>query len=1335
MPHTGNMIATQEAPASRRCPECAEDNPAELRHCRRCGLELSGSEPDQQLVGRLIGPFRLEAVRRRTATGTAFAAIDEANGYWVELKVLPLRGPRSASEDRRSRELSRCIAHPNLVRVLSSGEAGDFAYIATDARPEERPLSELGRQPAHRALVIASELARALACVHEHGLVYRNLSPVQVLVDAASGSVRLADLALAARLGGAGEHSLDIGSEPFADASYAAPETVSGGFSTASDLYSLGATLAYALTGHAPFPPTLEGRRTFELDGPDPLPGVVGLLRSLTAPQPQQRPRTATAVLRQLQGLLGEEEEAPAADEPADAIRSRSLRCNDLVEESGPRVFRAVDFQNLPQPLAQAALAAWNARPGLPRRMIMFLLWEGLLRLLTAIGSALLLKSGSSLPSLLRKRPFRPSMGAWISLARGTLQAVSQEDELGRAARELLFDVHPGQRENLLQFLDRLLRLRNESAHVWPQDEEVDLLSRLVDLSHKSTLFTTGGLLCIESATLMGEERVRYQPLELNGIAVACRGRPFTAGPGLAAGRLYWRAGRRFLALDPFWIVEDGVVLQLLRIDARRPRYGTLDGSPPRIIVERYAELVAVLGYSGGSQRSRTSPSSLLSQDAAAPPEAPPESDPFVGRVLGAVYRIVEAIGCGAMGAVYRGWDTRLRREVALKILVGGVWAAREVRQRFLNEARVLASVGHPHIVRVFEVGEEAGCLFTVMELLPGPTLDAWIGAQSSAQAPTSTLPLRQRVQWIVDAGQALHAVHQRGVVHRDVKPANLMLDGEGRVKVLDFGLAHVSDQELTRTRAQLGTPRYMAPEQILDAKRVGPCADVYSLGMSLYALLALERPFPDLQSDHDVLKQAQLGNLPRLTARAPGIPEELETIVAAATRPDEAKRYPSTAALADDLQRWLDGRPILARPVGVAERLVKYSRRHPARAVASLMLTLLLLGMGSMSAVILSANAAKASLLDDFGRLADLKRIADLRRSAESADPLTLAAWPDGYRALAARIPRHWETRAALQVRLQQADSLAFLATDEGFQAAWMSSALDDLLAQWEHLDPLPARVDRALAALKRQAAIARQLGLELRTSNDLGMELVLVPADSFSMGSPETEDGHRADETLHSVTLTRSYYLSACEVTQETFRRVLGYDPSTHRGRGLPVHSVSWYDALEFCNRLSLLEGHDPAYRLEEVVRQGDTSIVSARVVFLGLGAPGYRLPTEAEWEYACRAGTVEARYGELERVAWSGGDDLKAPEAVGTRRPNLWGLFDMLGNVSEWCWDVKGSYPVAARDPMGAAGDGPRVRRGGCLFEGADYCRAASRATNGPSYRTFFLGFRVARSIPGS
>jgi formylglycine-generating enzyme required for sulfatase activity len=251
---------------------------------------------------------------------------------------------------------------------------------------------------------------------------------------------------------------------------------------------------------------------------------------------------------------------------------------------------------------------------------------------------------------------------------------------------------------------------------------------------------------------------------------------------------------------------------------------------------------------------------------------------------------------------------------------------------------------------------------------------------------------------------------------------------------------------------------------------------------------------------------------------------------------------------------------------------------------------------------------------------------------------------------------------------------------------------------------------------------------------TNSLDMKLVLIPKGKFMMGSPPDEKGSQKDERRHEVTISRDYHLGMHEVTQAQYKKIMGKNPSNFQGDAVaerhpetnrvvkdvdsanhPVEQVSWEDAVEFCQRLSALPEEKKAGRV-------------------------YRLPSEAEWEYACRAGTKTAySFGSDEKslvnFGWCGPNSKGMTHAVGLKKANAWGLYDMHGNVWEWCADWYGEYPKgSATDPRGPEAGSIRVFRGGSWYYGAVICRSAGRYRVGPSVRGSALGFRVALSSSG-
>lgn len=300
-------------------------------------------------------------------------------------------------------------------------------------------------------------------------------------------------------------------------------------------------------------------------------------------------------------------------------------------------------------------------------------------------------------------------------------------------------------------------------------------------------------------------------------------------------------------------------------------------------------------------------------------------------------YELLGEIAHGAMGVVYRARQVSLDRTVALKVIRAGEFANPDEVRRFRQEAAAAATLDHPHIVPVFEVGECRGIPFYAMRLIEGASLDAgmpgWAVPKAASRAEAKE---RQRAAaaLVGTIAWAVHHAHQRGILHRDLKPGNILLDAAGTPHVADFGLARRigTDSTLTLTGAILGTPSYMAPEQAAGGKEVTTQADVWGLGAILYELLAGRPPFKT-GDVLETLRQVREAEPARPRVACPAVDRDLETIALKCLEKDPARRYASAAALADDLDRYLHGEPILARRAGPLERTAKWVRRNPAGA------------------------------------------------------------------------------------------------------------------------------------------------------------------------------------------------------------------------------------------------------------------------------------------------------------------------------------------------------------------------------------------------------------------
>ncbi len=308
---------------------------------------------------------------------------------------------------------------------------------------------------------------------------------------------------------------------------------------------------------------------------------------------------------------------------------------------------------------------------------------------------------------------------------------------------------------------------------------------------------------------------------------------------------------------------------------------------------------------------------------------------------------LYEEIGRGGMGTVYRARHTLLGRDLAVKVLRGGSFAGGEARERFQEEARNAARLGHPGIVTVHDFGEDHGVCWISMELVAGRNLD-----DATRQHPMEGRAAAECVRLI--AGAVEHA-HGAGVLHRDLKPSNILLDANGQPHVADFGIARRVEGglHLTRTGQMLGSPGFTAPEQALhglaDAR-----TDVYGLGAVLYSILTGRPPFQGPTAESVLVQLRDADPLPPRQLN-PAVPKDLETITLKCLAREPARRYESAGEVAEELSRYLEGRGIRARPVSTAERVWRWGRRHPA--VAAL---LLLLGLSIAAALVISDRARR---------------------------------------------------------------------------------------------------------------------------------------------------------------------------------------------------------------------------------------------------------------------------------------------------------------------------------------------------------------------------------------
>ena len=345
-------------------------------------------------------------------------------------------------------------------------------------------------------------------------------------------------------------------------------------------------------------------------------------------------------------------------------------------------------------------------------------------------------------------------------------------------------------------------------------------------------------------------------------------------------------------------------------------------------------------------------------------------------------YEILEEIGRGGMGLIYRARQRHSRRIVAVKRVLSYHADSRETLARFLREAQAAASLDHPNILPIYEVSEsEDGLPFFSMKFASGGTLQQI--------APALRDDPRQCVALVAKIARAVQYAHSRGVLHRDLKPGNILLDARGEPLVSDFGLAKWLDttSDLTRTLTIFGTPGYIAPEQASDsAAELKPSADIYSLGAILFDLLAGRPPFLGAHA-LSVVRQASESNAPKLRTLSKLADRDLETICSRCLERAPAGRYPSAHDLAEDLERWLEGRSIIARPVSAPVKIWRWSNRN--RKLAAMVAAIILVGGAGVVATLTSSR------LSSIVQSAELERRSVVLTSFEDLDELSTVSAP----------------------------------------------------------------------------------------------------------------------------------------------------------------------------------------------------------------------------------------------------------------------------------------------------------------------------------------------------
>jgi len=445
-------------------------------------------------------------------------------------------------------------------------------------------------------------------------------------------------------------------------------------------------------------------------------------------------------------------------------------------------------------------------------------------------------------------------------------------------------------------------------------------------------------------------------------------------------------------------------------------------------------------------------------------------------------YAVESVVGSGGAGVVYRARHLTLKRPVAIKMLLAGAFAGANELARFRREAESIAALCHPNIVQVFDAGECEGRPFYTMEFMEGGTLAAKLGGVPQSAAVSAT--------WGLTLARAVQAAHAHGIVHRDLKPGNILLTGEGTLKIADFGLARSMDgageeSALTLEGARIGTPSYMAPEQATgSAGAFCPSVDIYALGAILYEMITGRPPFRGenpIETQRQVISDEPVPPT-RLNSRTP---RDLETICLKCLRKEPRLRYASASELADDVERFLKCEPILARPLGRAGRVMKWVKRRPAAAALVVVLAggaAAAVGVGAWLQGVEQDRRTQSAVREASARDAITSAIAAIDRSRDQE------RWEEGQNALTeaqARLRDAHSEDIAARLRVCAENLRVARRLDEirrsypgpgesGYEFASAAVAIDELFSSLG----LGAQADRAaLAERVRSSPIREQL------------------------------------------------------------------------------------------------------------------------------------------------------------------------------------------------------------------------------------------------------------------
>lgn len=600
--------------------------------------------------------------------------------------------------------------------------------------------------------------------------------------------------------------------------------------------------------------------------------------------------------------------------------------------------------------------------------------------------------------------------------------------------------------------------------------------------------------------------------------------------------------------------------------------------------------------------------------------ENPKDNDPDIRHLQEALkgkYVVQKPLGEGGFGRVFLAEHTGLGQMHVIKLLSADSSRSTEVRNRFFQEAKVLAKLKHPNIVPIMDVSEFGGRPYYVMSYLNG-------GSLADLLRKEKNLSVEKALEYVQKLLSALSEVHEKGIIHRDIKPENVLLDEKGEPVLIDFGIARVEESSKARTATgfSIGTPQYMSPEQ-LDGKPITLTTDIYSMGIMLFELITGKPPYEG--SFISIANQHNSGNLPSIRGkfRESHLEEGVQGILQKACAKEASARYSSAKEMREAMEELLRNKVEVPREKSQSETEKKNVPHN---------------------------DKIETKKIDESDQ----------------------------------KVKKRWFQNRKIFVGVLGLVLVVLFYFTKDF-----------ILNEEDIIVSIPSGKT---------------------FTNSIGMEFIEIPAGKFMMGCSKGDKDCKDDEKpRHKVRLSHSFFMGKYEVTQGQWMAVMGENPSYFEncGKICPVEFISYYDVQTFIQKLCLKERKFPC---------------------------NYQLPTEAEWEYAARAGVSSVYYwGELKNNnhSWHKGNSIRnSTNPVGLRKPNNWGLYDMSGNVWEMVEDDldKGFYKNSPSiDPLNLTENKEptnnwSVMRGGSFKENLEEHRSSKREGFFRNDKGYQLGFRL-------